>query len=278
MVHLFQFRNAEWKGLLAPVLPGWLKDSWKYYPYNLKNALLDAAHYSEGMTEDQKVNLISILNDLLETEKNYLMMPTSIMEALQVLGALEDDEMRYHEVARAELTAIFSDENDLRKKKAFGFHQKTFDHPHHGVYWQVLDELSPVDAKKLYHMAVKGAARSEYNWVCNTRCHDSQHSKTHLQLTAFLRYRRLPFRKSSTPQEAIETFKLAHIIVGWLGKEMSFAPDTSQNTPAIALRAYGEILYWLNRRDLSRDVRKKIQAGRGACCWVVKHLQRQEYY
>jgi hypothetical protein len=256
LVRLLGFRHPEWKGLIAPVLPRWLSEPWKFYPYHLKNALLDAAHYSDGMTIEQREELIRVLEGLLEIERGNFMLPTSIFEALQSLGALEKDELEYQEVVRAELANIFSEENGrVNREDAFAFYQKTFDHPYMGAYCEILNELSQPDVKKLYNMSVKGAATREYTFGLPYALYRLAVFEDPTTADSFLPFIRLPFKQANMPQEAVETFKLAHIVLGWMGKAISFSHNTILDPPSAALKAYGEIIYWLNRRDLIVDRR-----------------------
>ncbi len=271
IVRLFRFRNQEWKTLLGPVLSVWIKESWKYFPYHLKNALLDAAHYSDGYSIEQREELIYALNNLLEIEKENFMMPTSIIEALHALGALENDELQYEDVVRNELANIFHNEDDPKNQyEAFSFHQRTFDHPYYGAYWQVLDELSEADAKKLYNMAVKGAASHEYVFGLPTALYKLAVFQDPLTADSFIPFCSLPSKQSNMPLEAIETFLAAHVILGWLGKSIVFGYDSLTDASSKALKSYAEILYWLNRRDLTSDIR--FQSTENAWKVLLDHL------
>lgn len=218
--------------------------------------MIDAAHYSDGYSIEQREELIDALNNLLEIEKENFLMPTSIMEALHSLGALENDELQYQDVVRNELISIFNDENDPKNQnEAFSFHQRTFDHPYYGAYWQVLNELSEVDAKKLYHMAVKGAAVREYVFGLPTALYRLAVFEDPSTADSYIPFCKLPSKQSNMPQEAIETYLAAHVILGWLGKSIVLANASLTDAPSKALKSYAEILYWLNRRDLTSDIR-----------------------
>jgi DNA replication protein DnaC len=265
LVQKFRWQNEQWESLFAPHLPSLLKEEkWKFYPYHLKLALLDVAHYSSDTPEEQKTNIIEELNNLLKISGDDWVMPTFIMDALQGLGALEDEEIAHEKTARAELENILRGNETTKKcSAAFGFHTRSFDHPYQGAYWKAISELNEADSKKFYTMALKGVG--EFSWGVSIVIYNVAKFEDPSTANVIRPFTQIPPISDSSPQESTETCLLAHIVMGWLGAEIHSRLDSEISDAAKAYTAYAEIMYWGNRRDLSVTDRRKSMSK----AWAV---------
>ena len=252
LAQLFRWNDQNWNSLLPPYLPDFLANRWRFSPYNLKLALLDAARYSNDSAE-HKEKIVGELNKLLEVSSDNPIMSTSIFDALQGLGALQDDEIEYEQTVIEELAGLLKDEEDPKNwTGAYRFITSIIDHPYQGAYWKVFDNLSGTEAKKLNIMALKGAANEHsLSAFCvpiilgNVTKYEDPSISDYVSV-----FTKLPPKNYNHPQEGIEVFLLAHIILGWQGASLTSQLDTIEDSSGRAIAAYAEAIYWANRRDL----------------------------
>lgn len=260
VIHLtqkFRWSYPAWKSVISGYVPFLLKARWKNAPHRLRMSFLDAAHYSWDIEQDLKDKIIEQLNHLLEESRGDWLMPTFIIDALQALGALEEDELAYEDTVRTELANIFEgEENSIKCSEAYGFHTRTFDHPYHDAYWRVLSELSDTDAKRLYTMALKGAV-DKSSFGIPIALYNVAKFEDPSTADAIRPFTEIPDNDDSMPQSATEAFLLAHVALGWIGIKMDSKLDGQNSPTAKTFLAYAEIMYWLNRRDLRAVERNK---------------------
>jgi 5-methylcytosine-specific restriction endonuclease McrA len=258
ILYKLSWKHDEWKALLVNFFPSLLKsERWKRYPYHLRLEILESTPGHWQVSPEQKKEIVAGLESVLKLSEADIIMPTLIIEALQGIGALNEDEEAHEKAARNELrTTLNGDETPEKCREAYQFFNSSFDHPFSSAYWNVVSTLSEDEKRKFYVMALKGVPE---------RMKDSLFVSIALSRVAQLddpslseiirRFCEVPSTQDVTmPQEALSNFLLAHIALGWLGVEIRSQlsrGDTEYN----AIVAYSEILYWSNRRDLIDQAR-----------------------
>lgn len=141
-----------WDGSsLATSLPNLILERWKYAPYHLRIALLDAAQYFWNCSDEKRRALIDAINTI---KTNNIWISTAVIDALKSLGGLE--EIDYEETVRYEVEQALSDpENSENWSLARSLYDRQFDHPYDGVYWEVLHELPDMKRKEFLSLAVR---------------------------------------------------------------------------------------------------------------------------
>jgi hypothetical protein len=111
-----------------------------------------------------------------------------------------------------------------------------------------MQELSPDERKRLLAMACRGADYAGM-FVATLIQELVEHSDRSVA-PAIERWLELPVVDSFMPQESVSVFVWAHVALGMLGVPLP-ARDGHEDSPAkAALTAFGELYYWIHRRDL----------------------------
>jgi hypothetical protein len=269
MIALCQQMNTP-KESYGGVLPRWLQD-WKRYPYHLRLDLLHLAVCCGRVGEPQRSVLIETLKNMLASGNLGLIFNGSVMEALERLGGLEDEEQAHMDAVRSQIQEILSapEEPELWTQAAH-LYGCQFDHPYSGAYWEAVQELADSDRRTLLWMAAKGWG--EYVMLVPILLMDLAKYHDRQCLDAISRWARLPEIDTSFPQEAIESFVIAHIVLGRFDCEL---PDSSAETAtdaAAALSACGKLFYWMSRPREILDA-ERTDAYRSAWTVLVQYDQ-----
>ena len=237
--------------LTAPLIRQKIERYWAMAPYHLQLELVQAAGYCWRTDETERSALIATI-DTLQT-KNILL-STAMVEALQQLGALDESAAEHQVDVRIQVDKFLSGpENAENCAAAHHVYYAQFDHPLASAYWEVVSELSEAERKSFLTMAAKGASDSHLFLSCLLLDLVSFNDPTLGEIIG--RWTEMPPLDSFMPGEAIEVFVIAHISLGRLG--CALPVQTSSGNPAAdALTACGEILYWLNRIDMTEEVRR----------------------
>jgi len=247
--------NIEASNEVAADFVVWgLTEYWAKAPSHLRLSLLDAAGFRWEAPARQKSELAIALESLLNNDTP--MLNTSIFESLQRLGASESMEAEHIDSVRQQLAEVLKRPDDESAwREAQGLFNCQFDHPYSNAYWEAIHELPQEEIDTFTLMAAKGAQDSFF--FLSLLLRDVYKIGGNAACEPLSRWTALPPVGSVSPQEAIETFVIAHQFLGRLhGKLPDHEHRTAQGTAAVALRACGELLYWSNRTDLSDSERR----------------------
>lgn len=257
-------RDAD---ITASLLARTIKKYWDAAPYHLQLDLMDAVLRCRSANEADRTALIAVIESL---PCQHLALSSSILDALQRLGALEDSEREHHAVVRWEIQQCLSQQNESDNyAKAWNIYEAKFEHPFSGAYYEVISALPDHDRKTFLTMAAKGATEPWFFLA-----------PLLIDLASFgdpsvgegvVRWTALPPTDSPVPQEAVRVFVLAHIVLARLGCTLPDKSLTSGNASAAALTACGLILYWSNRTDL--DENTKVEACHSSLGVLIEHGQ-----
>ena len=202
-------------------------------------------------------------------QSRNIFISTTIVEALQRLGALEDSERGHIAVVLQEIKECLSDPEDAdHHSMAYGLYSAQFDHPYSGAYCEAIAELPEDDRKSLLRMAASGVTDSAFFLVALLA--DLLSFGDPSLGNSISRWTAMPPTDSFMPQGSIAALVIAHIGLARLGRPLPDRRDVADGHSAEALAACGEILYWCNRSDLDQTAR------RHACDAPLQVLLRHE--
>ncbi len=264
----------------APFLVRAIESHWTGAPYHLKIALMDGTSISLADEERDRRALIAAIEELPSPEN--VMISTSMVEALQRLGAFEDPEREHVGVVLQQIRECLADPGSVDgHTTAYGVYSSKFDHPYSGAYYEAISGLPAEDRKALLMMAAKGAPDTMaflLPLLLDLASYDDPGTGD-----CFSLWTNLPATDNFMPQDVIAVFAVAHVVLGRLGCPL---PDQTgaDGYSAEALTACGAVLYWLNRHDLDEMARRRfcepylqllLQHDRGAALDVVRHCEHE---
>jgi hypothetical protein len=241
---------------IADILPGILERTWRFAPYHLRLDLMQCCGFAGwNASEADKKELIRAVEALQPVEN--VLLSTAVIDALKFLGALDEQESSHLEAVRREIAVALEDEQDAdRCVLACGIWNAQYDHPFDGAYCEAWRELSADDRKRLLWMAARGTKDSAMSLFVTTLIVALASYDDPAVGPLISRFARLPPTRCSMPQDAIHNFAMAHIVLGRLGCLPPACPSEPVSPAAAAWLACGDILYWLNRADLTLPERK----------------------
>lgn len=243
-------RFAENKAYVVPYILPLLGDQWKYQPYHLQLALLNFVHFLRLTDEGIKRQLVHALQSLLPNLAPIV--SGMVFEALEHMGALEQEADQHIAAVRAELESILSNPvGEAQAAYAWSTYLSQFDHPFSSSYCEVIQELSPDQRKLLLTMAFRGARFP--GLFLSSLIQELIEYQDPIIAPDLERWTALPELNSIMPQESISVFVWAHVGLGMLGAPLP-SDRGDVNSPAKdALLAYADIYYWIHRADLDAD-------------------------
>ena len=231
-----------------------IESHWANAPYHLRLCLMEAAHMCRQCDDEDRKTLIATIEAL--PPPGHLFISTAIVEALQILGALEDSEREHTPVVKEQIRQCLTDqESDNLCAMAYSLYSAQFDHPYSGAHYEVISELEEDDRKTLLKMAVNGVPDTAAFLV-----------PLLIDLASFsdpeigdsvARWATLPPTDSVMPQDAIAVFVVAHIALARFRCPLPDRLRPGDGPAAEALAACGELLYWCNFIDLDESSRRK---------------------
>ena len=252
-----------------------LKAHWAAAPYHLQLDLLDAARMCFWTNDIDRAALIAALEEL-PRPKNVII-STSILEALQGLGALEESEHEYTAVVWNQIRDCIADpENADNCTTAYSLYACQFDHPYCGAYSQVVADLPEDQRKTLLTMAANGAHETAF--FLDLLLIELSSLGDVAVGESIVRFAALPPTDSAMPQDSIAIFVAAHFALARLGYPLPNRRDEANDPSAEALAACGAILYWCNREGLDEPTWRRaceesmsllMQHERGAALHVL---------
>ena len=235
-------------------------------------------------TVSARAQIIEALEELAPVEHPFL--SSSLVEALQSLGALEDSERDHIDIVRTQVRGILADQiNSDMQATAYRVWLAQFDHPYSGTYCEVMSELLPEDKKQLLAMAGRGAGQTDP--FVNILILEIASCDDPALADIIERWTTVPPTRCVMPQEAIASYVIAHMALAHLGCSLPEHGGTEHSDAAKALEACGRIYYWLNRFDLSLE-RRKSECGEalavlsrhdlGASTGVLRDLDHSHFH
>jgi len=175
-------------------------------PYHVQLAILHAAGFVRRASEEALATLTEVLREL-EPHDFHIFISTSIIEALKLLGALDDDAEEAREGIKHELRAVLDGKEEDTFEQALSIYIAQFDHPFDGIYCEEINALSDIEKKRLVTRAFRADSvrhSMSLKWLATAVSEEDDPSDAPL----FIRYARYP---ETNPhwQEEIAVFVLA---------------------------------------------------------------------
>lgn len=266
---LMLVRFAENKEFVIPHILPLFGEEWKYQPYHLQLELLNFVHFIRLSDDGLRQKLVVALEALLPNVGPVL--SGFVIEALEQLGALEEEVIQHVDIARTELRNLLSGPVDEGKcAGAWGAYVCQFDHPFSAAYCEAMQEMGPDDKKRLLAMACQGA---EYaGMFLAPLIRELVEYNDRSVAPALVRWLALPAVNSFMPQESVSVFVWAHVALGMLGVPLPGHQRAEESPAKAALAALGTLYYWIHRRDLTPDDLDR------ACAPVLDVLLRPDQF
>tara|TARA_R110000787_G_scaffold120179_2_gene231159 strand:- start:866 stop:4159 length:3294 start_codon:yes stop_codon:yes gene_type:complete len=157
-------------GDFADQLSEFLEQRFRYEPYHLKLASLDACLGLGDIGSKRQDRLTSAIRDILENTQNWAI-STQAIDILKFMGSLDDDAQEHRQVVRENINAVLED-GDIppgdRAELALSLYIGQFDHPYSTAYCEEWNSLTDVQHKRLMRWAIKsdGLKKSlSLNWI-----------------------------------------------------------------------------------------------------------------
>jgi hypothetical protein len=269
---------------LGTVLPRVISRIWPNAAHHLRLGLMHAAGMSARTLSDrERCTLIEAIEALLPTDGGFD--SAGILDALKYLGALDNDQAEHVPNVKAEMeAAIAAPDNPSMWDAAAGLWNAQFDHPYDSAYCEAWNDLTNGDRKTLLLMAARSG--DDNSMFTPSLIAEVASYADPVAGPILARWTALPPKNEFIVGEAIRAFEMAHVALARLG---CLLPDRSAEaiSPADqALVSCGEILYWLNRDDLSQAERRYNCTGplailsrheSGVAAAVVGEFFRSDY-
>lgn len=228
-----------------------IRTAWSTAPYHLRLSLLEAAQFAAPKTEEGRQRLLQVLENLPNPGP---LLGSTLLDALQSLGGLEQAEDDHREVARNEVASCLDKRTEAAASDAWRLYVCQFDHPLAAAYWDAIHDLAEDDQKRLMAMAAEGAEIGSFFldtllvgicWFGDAKL-----------CGALSRFTKPPPADMSAPLNAVRAFLTANIGLARLRCRLP-RDDKPLDTRASALRACGSLLYWSNRMDIDHEARAR---------------------
>ena len=226
---------------------------WESAPYHLRIALLHSAAMNTKGEEADRTKLLKAVDELRDGGDLYV--SDSILETLQMLGALDDDAEEHRIPVLENVRECLARPADRDSQvQAWIIYCSQFEHPYSAAYFEIVSELGNGDRKMLLEMAADGVGDTSF-WLTPLLI-DLASIGDRNSGGSIARWSRVPEAEDRVmPQEDIAVFVVAHIALARLGCPLPDKQIAAGSASAEALAACGAILYWINRSDLRVDER-----------------------
>ncbi len=204
------FFGAEERGKFAVELIFVLRERFPYEPYHVQLAALSAVGFAREAPDEVLAELLEAINALDVPQHNWAI-NSSIIDALGILGALDDDAENARDGIRKEIAAALADDAD--GNDALTLYVAMFDHPFSTVYYEEIQGLSEDQRRMLYRRALASVEikRSlSLSWITAEVARLEDPADAPL----FVRFVALPDRSNPFPQEEWGAFTLSLRFLG----------------------------------------------------------------
>lgn len=239
--------------LLFPYILGAIKNNWRGIPYHLKTEILDQGPHSIE-NEEQRLALIEALDSVHGEGESYLL-NSHVTDTLSNLGALDEDAQKYEKVVCGKLQELLRNVDDHNAcNEIGGIYSAQFDHPLSNAYSMAISHLSEKEAILFYKMALNGNVSTFFKLPLILSAESILKADCCQYL---LKLMDRPIPEPSMPQDGFNCFLVSYIILGRFNYPLVTIDYDRASEKDIRLLASGELLYWLNRTDLSDSQKRQ---------------------
>lgn len=217
------FFGADARGRFAEELIFVLRERFAREPYHVQLAALSAVGFAREAPDAVLAELVEVINALEVPQYNWAI-NSSIIDALGILGALDDDAENARDGIRIEIAEALADGAD--GNGALTLYVAMFDHPFSTVYYEEIQALSEDQRRMLYRRALASVEikRSlSLRWITGEVARLEDPADAPL----FVRFVALPDRSNPFPQEEWGAFTLS---LRFLGRHGAPLPTSEGET------------------------------------------------
>lgn len=230
-----------------------LEKNWKQLPYHLKLEILVQIRYFPNDNQEKNI-LIGVLHNIHQITNNVWMSST-IFDALNQLGALDQDAQEHIPFVSEEINELLARPNvDENCKAIFGLYNRTYDHPYSYAYQEVISNLDSDKSKIFYEMAVKGMTDVFLGSYLILETENIIGSEI---CPSLVRWTEVPISNISMSQDSLQIFIISHLILAKYNYPLISRLEKETDLAKKSLFAVAEIYYWFNRSDMVfEDIQK----------------------
>lgn len=221
------FFGDQDEGRFAEELIYILRERFRWEPYHVQLAALHAVGFARGAPDETLERLVEAINALDVSPTNWAI-NSSIIDALKILGAIDDQGDESRKQIKRDLDSVLGDDEDaVDKDLALSLCVRMFDHPFDWIYWEEIHELVENFYRRLYRRALGASdikSCMSLAWLSGQVASFEDVSDAPL----FEPLATLPDPKNPFPQEEWRGFILATRFLGRHGAEL---PPINGKTP-----------------------------------------------
>lgn len=148
------FFGHDDEGRFAEELIYLLRERFRWEPYHVQLAALYAVGFARGAPDETLERLVEAINALDVSSSNWAI-NSSIIDALKILGAIDDQDDETRKQIKGELDSVLGDDEDgVDKALALSVCLRMFDHPFDSIYADEIFELDENLRRRLYRRAL----------------------------------------------------------------------------------------------------------------------------
>lgn len=283
LLHLFQGMQLP-AATYVDALCAWLP-SVKTYPQHLAAEMLHQTVFCGQVEEPARSLLIHTLMELLPSLGPWT--NDSVFEALERLGALDEEAQAHLVDVREQIQVILADrDNPQSWADAFRIHGSCMDHPYSAAYIEAVEELPEADKKELIRQACLGAPEQTYD--VTMLIWDVAHQNDPVLVPVVARWSGLPLLDTPLQQDAVQAFVGVNTLLGRYNLERPAWDTSGDSDAAVAMRACGTLYYWISRNDVAgaagfasaTDAAWKVLLDHeaGTAAYALYHCERHARY
>ncbi|PRX18495.1 hypothetical protein B0G75_1421 [Paraburkholderia sp. BL18I3N2] len=144
------------------------RERFRWEPYHVQLVMLDSVGYARLASQEIKDRLVESIGAIEVSPGNWAI-SSSIVDALKILGALDEGAEESRAEIRAEIAAALVDDGrSVDGDRALALCAKMFDHPYDFIYAEEIDDLDEAMRRRLYRLAIQAPSvrRSmNLNWL-----------------------------------------------------------------------------------------------------------------
>ncbi|WP_273772543.1 NERD domain-containing protein [Brucella intermedia] len=230
-------------------------------PYHVQLTILHAAGFVRRASDAALATLTEALKQL-EPNDFHMFISTSIIEALKLLGALDEDAEEAREGIKDQLRAVLDgDEEQDTFEQALSIYGAQFDHPFDGIYCEEINALSDIEKKRLVTRAFQADSvrhSLSLKWLATAVADEDDPSDAPL----FIRYARYP-EINPHWQDEIAVFVLATRFLARHGVELPETPTDDDRQRC-----------FVHLRDIvkSAEIRSEAALSAAVAAWETLQL------
>jgi len=259
-----------------------LKNKWKELPYHFKLSILLQINCFPTNETDRNT-LINILNHIDE-DSNNIWISSSITDALNQLGAFEDDIENHIPIVTDQIDRLLLETGNEKNCEAiFSIYNCATDHPYCYSYQVAIENMEINNKEIFFERAVRG--------MKDVFCASYLVIKTSNIIGGkicphIVKWTENPLPKSSMMSDSLHIFLLSHILLAKYQFPVTSRFATEINLPKKSFFAAAEIYYWFNRLDLTLELRKMYSKNAIKVLFdrenrysvsVISHLRNSSY-